>query len=72
KHGGGGIMVWGCMSAAGTGELRFIEGNMDFIMYCISEGEHDAFPSEPGPNGSFPTCFQTHHQDDNCLAEEGA
>ncbi len=35
KHGGGIIMVWGCMSAAGihsfigTGELRFIEGNMD-------------------------------------------
>ncbi|KAL0168706.1 hypothetical protein M9458_036928, partial [Cirrhinus mrigala] len=34
KHGGGTIMVWGCMSAAGTGELRFIEGNMDSIMYC--------------------------------------
>ncbi|KAL0204671.1 hypothetical protein M9458_002689, partial [Cirrhinus mrigala] len=31
---GGSIMVWGCMSAAGTGELWFIEGNMDFIMYC--------------------------------------
>ncbi len=30
KHGGGSIMVWGCMSAAGTGELQFIEGNMDF------------------------------------------
>ncbi len=34
KHGGGGIMVWGCMSAAGTGELRLIEGNMDSNMYC--------------------------------------
>ncbi len=34
KHGGGSIMVWGCMSAAGTGELRFIEGNMDSNMYC--------------------------------------
>ncbi|KAI5102068.1 adenosine A2a receptor b [Silurus meridionalis] len=33
KHGGGSIMVRGCMSAAGTGELRFIEGNMDFNMY---------------------------------------
>jgi len=32
-HGGGSIMVWGCMSAAGTGELRFIEGSMDFNMY---------------------------------------
>ncbi len=27
-------MVWGCMSTAGTGELRFIEGNMDSNMYC--------------------------------------
>ncbi len=27
-------MVWGCMSAAGTGELRFIERNMDSNMYC--------------------------------------
>ncbi len=28
KHGGGSVMVWGCMSAAGTGELQFIEGTM--------------------------------------------
>ncbi len=32
-NGGGSIMVWGCMSTAGTGELRFIEGNMDSNMY---------------------------------------
>ena len=25
KHGGGIVMVWGCMSAVGTGELQFIE-----------------------------------------------
>ncbi len=24
KHGGGSIMVWGCMTTAGIGELRFI------------------------------------------------
>ncbi|KAJ7338364.1 hypothetical protein JRQ81_011450, partial [Phrynocephalus forsythii] len=27
-------MVWGCMSAAGTGELQFTEGNMNANMYC--------------------------------------
>ncbi len=34
KHGGGSIVVWGCMTTAGTGELRFIEENMDSNMYC--------------------------------------
>ncbi|KAI2659532.1 ORF V: Enzymatic polyprotein [Labeo rohita] len=34
KYGGGSIMVWGCMSAAGTRELRFIKGNVDSTMYC--------------------------------------
>ncbi len=34
KHGGGSVMVWGCMSSAGTGELQFIEGTMNANMYC--------------------------------------
>ena len=34
KHGGGNVMVWGCMSAAGVGELHFIEGDMNSNMYC--------------------------------------
>ena len=34
KHGGESVMVWGCMSAAGIGELQFIEGNMNANMYC--------------------------------------
>ncbi len=34
KHGGGSVMVWGYMSAAGTGELQFIEGPMNANMYC--------------------------------------
>ncbi len=29
KHGGGSVMVWGCMSA----ELQFIEGTMNANMY---------------------------------------
>ncbi len=33
KHGGGSVMVWGCMSAAGTGELQFNEGTMNANMY---------------------------------------
>ncbi len=34
KHGGGSVMLWSCMSAAGTGELQFIEGTMNANMYC--------------------------------------
>ena len=34
KHGGGNVMVWGCRSVAGAGELNFIEGNMNSNMYC--------------------------------------
>ncbi len=34
NHGGGSVMVWSCMSAAGTGELQFIEGTMIGNMYC--------------------------------------
>ena len=34
KHGGGNVMVWGCMSAASIGELYFIEGKMNSNMYC--------------------------------------
>ncbi len=26
KYGGGSVVVWGCMSAAGTGEVQFTEG----------------------------------------------
>ena len=34
KYGGGRVMVWGCMRAASTGELQFIEGTMNVNMYC--------------------------------------
>ncbi len=33
-NGGGCNLVWGCMTTAGTGKLRLIEGNMDSNMYC--------------------------------------
>ncbi len=35
KHGGGSIMVWGCMSAAGTGELQFIEGSQEHLASIV-------------------------------------
>lgn len=33
KHGGGHVMVWGCFSKKGVGQLAFIDGNMDANMY---------------------------------------
>lgn len=33
KHGGGGVMVWGCMAASGVGNLVFIDGTMDKTVY---------------------------------------
>ncbi len=51
KHGGGSVMVWGSMRAAGTGELQLIEGTMN----TMSEAEHDNLPSETGLQGSIPT-----------------
>ncbi len=54
KHGGGSVMVWGCMSAAGTGDLQLTEGNMNVLWH--TEAEHDPLPSETGLQGSIPTC----------------
>jgi DDE superfamily endonuclease/Transposase len=33
KHGGGGVMAWGCMSSKGVGRLVFIDGIMDKYSY---------------------------------------
>lgn len=33
KHGGGNVMVWGCFSAAGPGQLTIIESTMNFVLY---------------------------------------
>ncbi len=34
KHGGGSVLMWGYMSAAGVGGLHFIDGIMNSQMYC--------------------------------------
>ncbi len=34
KHGGGSVLMWGCMNTAGIGELHFIDGIMNSQMYC--------------------------------------
>jgi len=34
KFGGGGIMVWGCMSWEEVGNLCLIDGIMDKYVYC--------------------------------------
>ncbi len=35
KHGGGNIMLWGCFSAEGTGQLHRIKRTMDVAMYRL-------------------------------------
>uniref|UniRef100_A0A4W6DQP0 Tc1-like transposase DDE domain-containing protein n=1 Tax=Lates calcarifer TaxID=8187 RepID=A0A4W6DQP0_LATCA len=34
KHGGGSIMVWGCISAAGVGHLTVCDGTLNSAKYC--------------------------------------
>ncbi|CAI9547574.1 unnamed protein product [Staurois parvus] len=33
-HGGGSVLLWGCMRTAGVRELHFIDGIMNPQMYC--------------------------------------
>ena len=40
KHGGGSIMVWGCMSALGVRKLVLIDGTMDKHVYLWILKEH--------------------------------
>ncbi len=65
NHGGGSVMVWSCMSAAGTGELQFIEGTMNANMYC------DILKQSMIPSLrrlDLRAVFQ--HDNDHCFAEE--
>uniref|UniRef100_A0A4W5Q2Z4 Transposase Tc1-like domain-containing protein n=1 Tax=Hucho hucho TaxID=62062 RepID=A0A4W5Q2Z4_9TELE len=40
KPGGGNVMLWGCFSAKGTGQLHCIKGTMDGAMYWQILGEN--------------------------------
>ncbi|CAI9546163.1 unnamed protein product, partial [Staurois parvus] len=33
KHGGGSVLLWSCMNAAGVGELHFIDGITNSQIY---------------------------------------
>ncbi len=72
KHGGGSIMVWGCMSTAGTGELRFIEGNMDSNMYCDIPKQKMMPSLQKLCRTAVSNIITTPNtpQDDSCLADE--
>ncbi len=65
KHGGGSVMVWGCMSTAGTGKLQFIEGNINSNM-CCDILKQSMIPSlrRLGRRAVF------QHDNDHCLAKE--
>ncbi len=65
KTSGGSVMVWGCMSAAGTGELQFIEGTMNAKMYSDIL-KQSVIPSlqRLGRRAEF------QHDNDHCHAKE--
>ncbi len=65
SSGGGSVMVWGYMSAAGTEELQFIEGTMNANMYCdILKQSRIPSLQRLGRRVVF------QHDNDHCLAKE--
>ncbi len=64
NHGGGSVMVWGCMSAAGTEELQFIEGTMNANKYC------DILKQSMIPSLGLGRRAVLQHDNDHCLAKE--
>ena len=67
QKGGGSVMVWGCMSFKGLGELAFVEGNINTDRY-LEHLENYMIPSE---KKLFGRRNEWIHQQDNapCLKE---
>src|SRR4029434_3243275 len=53
KHGGGNIMLWGCVSAMGIGRLPCIEGTMDGAMYRGILGREPPSLSQDNENATL-------------------
>ena len=71
KHGGGNVMVWGCMSAADVGELHFIEGNMNSMYWEILQQSMIPCLQKLGRKQcSIMTMNKTYIQDDHCFTEK--
>lgn len=34
QAGGEAVMIWGCITSEGPGELQFVEGTMNSVKYC--------------------------------------
>lgn len=54
KHGGGGVMVYGCMSSAGVGNLVFVENTLNQYIYLnISKSNLQDSASKMGLSDSY-------------------
>ncbi|KAJ4441096.1 hypothetical protein ANN_10946 [Periplaneta americana] len=53
QGGGSSVMIWGCMSAAGTGILRFIDGSMDSQEYIETMKDNMLPSAQKLYNGYF-------------------
>ena len=71
KHGCGNVMVWGCMSDAGVGELHWGKHELQHVPWN-TVAEHDPLLPETGSQGNVPVWQwpQTYLQDAHCFTEE--